>query len=419
MKNCAISVIVPCYNVQDYIGETMQSLFEQTFQDFEIICIDDGSTDQTLSVLQDIASGHPNMAVIPETNHRQGYERNQGIRKAKGTYIYYLDSDDLLEKECFQVLFDCCEQDGLDILFFEADSFYESQELEEDFPQYKTLYHRKEVYPEVCVGEELYVQLRRNGDMIISPCLQMVRRDFLMEKGILFPQLPLMEDNLYLFRCILAAGRAKCISNRLYRRRIRKNSTMTSAQKEEKQYALGVTLCEITCRAADYREKEELYATMMEHARAMVRELSNLREGQSQEVWSGIAQGCEGIPLEEQLSLLLCLDDKHLQCMAQLREVRSEKAEIEDRLQVNYKEKLERGEKIRILRSRVKDLKQKNKDLKQKNKDLRQQTKDLKQQIKDLRQDVKGKKSELEELNSRFLVKVSQKFRRIFRRDKV
>ena len=416
MRNCAISVVMPCFNVQDYIEETLKSLFRQTFQDFELICIDDGSTDHTLSVLEKYAEKHSNMKVVPETNHRQGYERNQGIGMSKGKYIYYMDSDDLLAENGLQIIFEQCEKDDLDLLFFEGDSFYESEGLEEKFPEFKSLYHRKEVYPEVYRGEELYVKFRRNGDMIIQPCLQLVRREFLMREGILFPELPLLEDNLYLFRCLLAAERVGCIKDRLYLRRVRNSSTMTAAQQEERRYSLGVTLCEIVSRAADYRENEEVYETMMEHARATIRHISNAGEGQSQKVWGRVALESESISLEEQFSLWLFLDKKFLQSMAQYRKVRDEKAELNRKLQITYDEKAERGCEIRRLRTQVGDMEMQAKGLYGQIKDLKQQIKDLRRQSEELRQKNNGLLAELKELNSRFLVRISQKLRRIIKR---
>lgn len=417
MERYAISVIIPCFNAQDYIEETLQSLFDQTFQDFEIICIDDGSTDQTLALLRGIAEDHSNMTVIPETNHRQGYERNQGIRKACGKYVYYMDSDDLLEPEGFQVLFDACEKDSLDLLFFEADSFYEDAGLEEQYAEYKTLYHRKESYPEVYTGEELYVKLRQNGDMIVSPCLQLVRREFLLENEILFPELPLMEDNLYLFRCILAAQRIRCIPDRLYQRRVRVSSTMTSARNEERQYALGVTFCEMVGQAAAYAEKEEVYDAILNHALGIIRQLGRVCGEWRREVQSKIAAACTAVPIEEELLLLLRLDEKYLQTnqnwKEKLQKAWEEKSELNRKLQITYDEKAERGIRIKELEAQLKDLKVQSREEK---KGLQKELKKKTNALKETKKELAKTKKELKELNGRFLVRVSQKLHSLLKR---
>lgn len=416
MENFAISVIMPCFNAQEYIGETMESLFGQTFQDFEVICIDDGSTDGTLAILEELANGHPNMAVVSEENHRQGYARNQGIARAKGTYIYYMDSDDLLDASCFQVIYGKCEKEGLDLLFFEADSFYESEELERRFPEYKKLYHRKRQYPGIYTGEEMYVQLRKSGDMIVSPCLQIVRREFLGETGIRFPELPLMEDNLYLFQCLLAAKRVAVISERLYLRRVRSASTMTDARQKERQYALGVTLCEILKFAAGCRQKEELYQTILEHARAMVRHLSGLSMEWEPGKWDALARECGAVPLPEVMELSLLLDDKLLQSRGRLQEAWDEKAEMNRKLQVTYDEKAERGVQIQKLKTQVKKLQEQIKEIQaqgqEENKKWERKWEKKEEELTKHKKALAKARAELEELKSRFFVRVSQKVRK-------
>lgn len=416
MENFAVSVIMPCFNAQDYIRETMESIFGQTFQDFEVICIDDGSTDGTLAILEEIAQGHSNMAVVSEENHHQGYARNQGIDRAKGTYIYYMDSDDLLDASCFQVIYGKCEKEALDLLFFEADSFYESEELERQFPEFKKLYHRKRQYPDIYTGEELYVQLRKSGDMIVSPCLQIVRRGFLEETGIRFSELPLMEDNLYLFRCLLAAKRVAVISERLYQRRVRGASTMTSARQKEKQYALGVTLCEILKFAAGCRQKEELYQTILEHARAMVRHLRGLSMEWEPGKWDMISKECGDIPLAEVMELFLLLDDKLLKSRVRLQEAWDEKSEMNRKLQVTYDEKAERGVQIQNLKAQVKGLKEQIKEMQVQEQECEkkweQKWEKKEDELAKNKETLAKARAELKELKGRFFVRVIRKIRK-------
>lgn len=93
-----ISVIIPMYNVKDYIGETLNSVLKQSYRNIEIIVIDDGSTDESSEVVKKLQYKHKNIYYIYERNRGVSAARNVGIKSAKGDYIAFLDSDDLWEK---------------------------------------------------------------------------------------------------------------------------------------------------------------------------------------------------------------------------------------------------------------------------------------------------------------------------------
>ncbi len=98
-----ISVIIPCYNVEKYVGQCLDSVINQTFADFEIICVNDGSTDNTLSILQDYVAKDSRMKVITQENQGLSCARNNGLKEAKGNYIYFLDSDDEIHTQCLEI----------------------------------------------------------------------------------------------------------------------------------------------------------------------------------------------------------------------------------------------------------------------------------------------------------------------------
>lgn len=223
-----VSVVIPCYNLANYIERTLKSVFDQTLKNIEVICLDDGSTDETLEILRRIGECQPFMRVVTNPNRRQGFERNMGVKLARGKYVYFMDGDDLLEPLALERLFKRAEKNRLDLIFFEGDAFYESPDIERMHPEFSRIYHRKNFYPGVYVGSELYVRLRGNGDLIVSPCLQFARRDLLASFDELFPEdMPMMEDNLYLVRVLLGAKRVACLTDVLFHRRVRANSTMT------------------------------------------------------------------------------------------------------------------------------------------------------------------------------------------------
>lgn len=101
--NCKVTVLVAVYNTARFLPECLGSLLGQTLQDFQVVCIDDGSTDGSLQLLRQYAARDPRIEVIalPE-NHGQAYARNQGLRTARGEYVCFLDSDDWLSPDALQ-----------------------------------------------------------------------------------------------------------------------------------------------------------------------------------------------------------------------------------------------------------------------------------------------------------------------------
>src|SRR5690625_4558810 len=95
-----ISVIIPCYNAEEYVRDAIASVLAQTYQPLEVICVDDGSTDGTLGVLRSLEAEHSDiMRVLAGPNGGAPVARNRGLAAARGDYIQYLDTDDLLVPE--------------------------------------------------------------------------------------------------------------------------------------------------------------------------------------------------------------------------------------------------------------------------------------------------------------------------------
>jgi len=105
-KYPAVSVIIPAYNTEKYIAECLDSLLAQTFKGFEAICIDDGSTDKSLSIFNEYAARDSRIKVLSQKNQGVVAARNNAIAAAHGEYIFPLDSDDILAPDCLKVLYD-------------------------------------------------------------------------------------------------------------------------------------------------------------------------------------------------------------------------------------------------------------------------------------------------------------------------
>lgn len=113
-----VSIIIPCYNCQSLVGETLDSLAAQTFRDFEVICVNDGSTDNTQSMLERWkAQNDLQMQIISKSNGGVSSARNAGIQAAEGKYLLFLDADDLYHPEFIQRLYDAMTQKNADIAY--------------------------------------------------------------------------------------------------------------------------------------------------------------------------------------------------------------------------------------------------------------------------------------------------------------
>lgn len=100
-----VSVIIPVYNVEKYIGKCIDSVINQTYRDIEIICVNDGSTDNSLNILRDYAQKDNRIIIISQENQGAAIARNNGLNNAKGDYICFLDSDDYVEYTFLETMY--------------------------------------------------------------------------------------------------------------------------------------------------------------------------------------------------------------------------------------------------------------------------------------------------------------------------
>ena len=121
--NPKISIIIPVYNSEKVIEECLNSLLVQTFKDFEIICVNDGSTDNTLNILKNIKKKDKRINIINQNNTGAGISRNEGMKKAKGEYLIFLDSDDIFEKTMLENLYNKIIEKDVDIVICNSITF--------------------------------------------------------------------------------------------------------------------------------------------------------------------------------------------------------------------------------------------------------------------------------------------------------
>lgn len=116
----AVSVIMPLYNCEDYLPEALESLKSQTCQDFEVILVDDGSTDSTLEIAQAFAKSHPDTQILTQQHSYAGEARNFGMKHAKGEFLLFLDGDDLFDPHLIEKSLNQIRKTGADICVYRA-----------------------------------------------------------------------------------------------------------------------------------------------------------------------------------------------------------------------------------------------------------------------------------------------------------
>jgi glycosyltransferase involved in cell wall biosynthesis len=146
-----ISVVIPVYNVEKHIKRCIDSVLNQTYQDFEIILIDDGSEDQSGQICDEYANKDKRVKVIHKENARVSAARNDGIKMAKGKYLSFIDSDDWIEPEMFQVMVNKAEELNLDFIMCDYKKRFNKYEDHRSQPirsgYYSTEEIKKELFP--------------------------------------------------------------------------------------------------------------------------------------------------------------------------------------------------------------------------------------------------------------------------------
>ena len=137
MINPKISIIIPVYNVEKYLRECLDSCINQTFENIEIICVDDCSTDDSYKILEEYQQKDSRIRIFQqEENKKQGAARNRGLDVATGEYVWFVDSDDYIDTKACQILYDAIKKFDVDMLCFSA------IQLSEEDKKHKFLYNQ-------------------------------------------------------------------------------------------------------------------------------------------------------------------------------------------------------------------------------------------------------------------------------------
>lgn len=217
--NCDIkvSVIIPIYNAYDYLRPALDSVVYQTLRDIEIICIDDGSTDRSLEILKEYQKSDDRVRIVTEANAGPGLARNNGLGRARGDYVAFLDADDFYEPNFLELLYERAVKDNLDIAIAGYD-IYNSQ---------RAIFTRTEEAERVEIfdGGAITSKSQNPNEILLSTTgsawNKMFRRSFIIDKELKFlPEVKTYEDVYFTVSALSLAERVARIPEILIHHRI-------------------------------------------------------------------------------------------------------------------------------------------------------------------------------------------------------
>ena len=213
-----VSVILPVYNVAQYLDETFTSLLNQTLQEIEIIAVNDGSTDNSEEIIKKYAQKDQRIKVFSQKNQGQSVARNLALQHATGEYIYMMDSDDVLANlDALRVCYEYAKQNKADFIFFDGDILQEpgtshftwDYKRTEDLEEYK-----------VYQGEKLLSEMLDKWKHNCVVWLLMIRHDYLKRIGLTFYPGIIHEDELFTTQLTLQSDNIFCLQKSFVKHRV-------------------------------------------------------------------------------------------------------------------------------------------------------------------------------------------------------
>lgn len=220
-----VSVVIPVYNAGDYLKESLDCILNQTLDDLEVICVDDGSEDNSLDILNEIASDDSRVKVISQSNQGGGAARNNALPLTEGEYIYFMDADDRLELNALEEFYSISKEKDLDFLIFKAVNY-----AEDTGEYFHTAYYDMDKIRDFA-GDKVF-SFDDLGDLIfnisVTPWCKFYNRKFAIESGAQFLEGSIFHDNQFFWEVLFNAERMYFLDKSYYIRR-RHSASSTGA----------------------------------------------------------------------------------------------------------------------------------------------------------------------------------------------
>ena len=229
-----ISVIIPLYNTDKFIGQCLDSILNQTFQDYEVIVVDDCSTDNSVAIVEKMMpkfNGRLKLFKHKKNSGGCAIPRNTGIKLARGKYLAFMDSDDMFLRTALEELYNAAESTDADVVHEEKFLITSdrSEEVDSKTPLSKISWERKDengfVKKPTLISDNLFERLQKygQGQFCWNIWSKLFRREFVIENCLEFVNLS-AEDMIFSFQCLCLAKNYVRVPNVVYFYRIRQDS---------------------------------------------------------------------------------------------------------------------------------------------------------------------------------------------------
>lgn len=210
-----VSVIIPVYNAEKYLEQCVGSVMNQTLKDIEIICVDDGSPDNSLEVLKKLQSQDDRVKIISQPNGGAGAARNNGLRNATGEYLSFLDADDFFEPDMLEEAVAAADKYKADFVVFNSDQYHMDKEK---FVEVPWVLRTADIPPYMPFS---YRQLTDNvfKTFVGWAWDKLYRRSFVMEHDIWYQEQRTTNDMLFVFTALVTAKRIAIVNKVLAHQR--------------------------------------------------------------------------------------------------------------------------------------------------------------------------------------------------------
>lgn len=211
-----VSVVIPVYNVEGFLGECLDSITKQTLTDIEIICVNDGSKDRSLDILNEYAAKDERITVIDQENGGHAVATNRGMELACGEYLFLMDSDDILDLTALEKTYKLAENKQVDFVIFQAINYYMDKDeyLEEENYSMNRLadYVGDSIFSYKDIRDYIF-------DITVTPWSKLYNRRFIEDNKITFPEGLVFDDNVFFWDVLFAAERITFLREHLFKRR--------------------------------------------------------------------------------------------------------------------------------------------------------------------------------------------------------
>lgn len=224
LESIKVSVIIPVYNTKQYLQECVDSIINQSLNQIEIILIDDGSTDGSIEIVKEYEESYENIIAIYQENQGLGAARNNGLKIARGEYIYFIDSDDVLEINSLEYCYNLAVNDSLDMVVFEADIFGSINGRNRN----EYVFHERVNEIPLCINGIEFLSKYYNRISLLNIPFTLFSRKFIENNYIFFLENTIYEDVAFYYKVMQYDPKMMIVDKIFYHRRYRNNSIITS-----------------------------------------------------------------------------------------------------------------------------------------------------------------------------------------------